>query len=155
LLLTYPNSSSEPLPEPETLEEEEIQLPELPFEFEEDLFKDFGNTSNYFHPKMPPVPNSPSESLEEDFLRNTIRELTTIMSLEWIKKVEFSSEAIQIYTLSSTIQCQVQGTTVNVLYNPTVGETGMSASFVSIHLWDKPPRRHGNHQRRVFTTWKF
>jgi len=31
------------------MEEEEIQPQEFPFEFEDDLFEDFGNTSNYLY----------------------------------------------------------------------------------------------------------
>jgi hypothetical protein len=53
LLLTYPDSSTEPSPEPETMEQEEIQPPEFPFEFVDDLFEDFGNPSSYFYQKRP------------------------------------------------------------------------------------------------------
>jgi hypothetical protein len=61
LLMAYPDSTTEPSPEPETTKKEEIQPPGFPFEFEEDLFEDFGNTSNYFHQKSPPVPIDPTD----------------------------------------------------------------------------------------------
>ena len=57
----YPGSSVGPSPEPETQKEEEIQLLEFPLEFEEELFKDFRNTSNYPHQRKPPVPNTPKK----------------------------------------------------------------------------------------------
>jgi hypothetical protein len=49
LLLTYLDSTTEPSPKPKIMDEEEIQPPEFSFEFEDDLFKDFENTSNYFY----------------------------------------------------------------------------------------------------------
>jgi hypothetical protein len=62
------------------MEEEEIQPPKFPFEFEEDLFEDSGNTSKYFHQKRPPVPVGPTEPLDKNLLKETIRDLTTVMS---------------------------------------------------------------------------
>ena len=59
-----PNSqdlSADPGPELKTPKEEEIRPLEFPFELEEDLFKDFRNTSNYPHVKSPPIPHVPSE----------------------------------------------------------------------------------------------
>ena len=64
LPLTNPDSTIEPSPEPGTLEEEEIQPLALPFEFENDLFKDYENTSNYLYQKRPPVPVGPTEPLD-------------------------------------------------------------------------------------------
>ena len=46
LPLTNQDSTTEPSPEPGTLEDEEIQPSVLPFEFEDDLFEDYINTSN-------------------------------------------------------------------------------------------------------------
>jgi hypothetical protein len=51
LPLTYPDSSLEPSPELETMEE--------------DLFDDFENISNYFHRKRPPVPVGPTKPLDK------------------------------------------------------------------------------------------
>jgi hypothetical protein len=49
LLRTDPELTTEPSLEPETLEEEEIQPQEFPFQFEDDLFKDSRNMLNYFY----------------------------------------------------------------------------------------------------------
>jgi hypothetical protein len=38
------------------MEEEEIQPPEFPFNIEEGVFQNFGNTSMYPREKRPPVP---------------------------------------------------------------------------------------------------
>jgi hypothetical protein len=60
-----PSSSAET----ESLKGEEIQ----PLEFY-DLFKDFGNTSDYFYQKRPPVPITPTELSKKEFLRETIKQ---------------------------------------------------------------------------------
>ena len=66
------------------MEEEEIQPPEFPFEFEDDLFEDFGNTSNYLYQKRAPVPIGPVEPLDKALLKEMVRDLTTVMSNEWV-----------------------------------------------------------------------
>jgi hypothetical protein len=48
-----------PSPEPKDLEEG-FQPSDFPF-FEDNIFEDFGNTSNYRCQKRPPVPVTPSE----------------------------------------------------------------------------------------------
>jgi hypothetical protein len=83
-----------PSPEPKDLEEG-FQPLDFSF-FEDDIFEDFGNTSNYGCQKRPPVPVTPSEALDKEFLRESIKELTAIMSSEWSKEVEHSSEQFQI-----------------------------------------------------------
>ena len=80
-------------------------------------------------PKEPQVPITPIDPLDENFLRENIKELIAIMSSEWVEEMEHSSEEIQICTPSSTIQCQICRTTVEVLYNPLVRANLMSASF--------------------------
>ena len=49
LPLTNPDSTTEPSPELVMPEEQEIQPSALPFEFEDDLFEDYRNTSNYLY----------------------------------------------------------------------------------------------------------
>jgi hypothetical protein len=63
--------------------------------------------------------------------------LTTILSREWVEEAESSSEEIQIHTPSSTIHCKVQGTWVDVLYNPSVGANLMSTAFATTYLGEK------------------
>jgi hypothetical protein len=138
LLLTYPDLTTEPSPEPETMEEEEIQPSGFPFEFEEDLFEDFGNTSNHFHQKKPQVPIGPTEPLDKAFLKETVKDLTAIMSSEWVKERKPSSEALQILAPSLTIQCNIHATLGKVLYNPMVGANIKSASYAFTHLGKHP-----------------
>ena len=85
LTLNHLESTTEPSPESKTMEEEEIQPPKFPFEFEDDLFEDFGNTSNYLYQKRPPVPIGPAEPLDKAFLKEMVRDLTAVMSSEWVQ----------------------------------------------------------------------
>ena len=68
----------------------------------------------------------------------SIKELTAIISREWVEEVEFSSEEIHINTPSSTIHCKIQGIWVDALYNPSVGANLMSATFASTYLGENP-----------------
>jgi hypothetical protein len=74
------------LPEPEDPKEdpEPIDLPP----FDDDLFEDFGNTSNYFCQKKPPTPNPPSDLLDKEFLRKYVKELSAILSTESLEETE-------------------------------------------------------------------
>jgi hypothetical protein len=84
-------SIQEPLPEPED-PKEGLQPSDL-LAFEDDLFEDFRNTSNYLCQKKPPVPITPLDPLDEDFRRENIKELIAVMSNEWVEQMEHSSEA--------------------------------------------------------------
>jgi len=94
LPLTNPDSTTKPSPEPGMPEEEKIQPSALPFEFEDDLFEDYGNTSNYLYQKRPPVPVGPTEPLDKAFLKETVRDLTAVMSSVWVEEGELSSEPL-------------------------------------------------------------
>jgi hypothetical protein len=124
------------LPEPEDPKEdpEPMDLPS----FDDDLFEDFGNTSNYLCQKKPPTPNPPSVLLDKEFLRKSIKELSAILSTEWLEEIEQSMEEIVILTPPSTIQCKIREKWVDVLYNPMVGSNLMSTSFASDFLDEKP-----------------
>ena len=65
-----------------------------------------------------------------------MKELTAIMSSEWVEEVEHSSEEILIRT-PLPIQCRIYGRWVEVLYNPTVGANLMYASFAHTYLGDE------------------
>lgn len=123
---------------PEPQKGKELLALEFSFAFEEDLFEDFRNTSNYSCKPKPPVPVSTPDPLEEEFLRETIKELTTIMSDEWLRKVELSPNVLQICSPSTTIRCKVRGAWVDVLYNPTVGANLISTSFALAILGEDP-----------------
>lgn len=81
---------------PREPKDEEIQPSQFQFQFEGDLFEDYGNTSNYSTKKRPPIPRSWNEPLEENFLKEMVHELSTIMSEEWLREAELSFKIIQI-----------------------------------------------------------
>jgi hypothetical protein len=56
------------------------------------------------------------------------------MSSEWVEEVELSSDEIQIHTPSNTIHCSIGRTSVDVLYNPTVGANLMSTSLAHTYF---------------------
>jgi hypothetical protein len=125
-----------PSPEPKTLKEG-FQPLEFPF-FEDEFHEDFGNTSKYSYKKRPPIPVTPIDPLDKEFLKESIRELTSILSSEWVEEAELSSEKIQICTPYLTIRRNFCDDLVDVLYNPTVGANVMSASFVSAYFGNEP-----------------
>jgi len=86
----------------------------------------------------PPVPVTPLDPLDKEFLRESVKELLAIMSSEWVEEAELSSEEIQIGTPSLTIQCKICGIMVDILYNPTVRANLMSTSFASTYLGNEP-----------------
>ncbi|BAF14230.2 Os04g0252000 [Oryza sativa Japonica Group] len=88
-------------------EEEEIHSLEIPFQFEEDLFEDYGNTSNYSCEKRPPTKVNSNDPLDKAMLKETVKKLTIIMSNEWLREGELSSESIQIRCPASTITCLI------------------------------------------------
>jgi hypothetical protein len=95
--------------------------------FEDDIFEDFKNTSNYRCQKRPPVPVTPSEALDKEFLRESIKEFNAIYNHS--KEVKHLSQEIQIRVPSTTVQCHISRNMVNVLYNPTIGANIMSTSL--------------------------
>jgi hypothetical protein len=119
-------------PEPEGLEEG-FQPSDLPY-FEDDFFEDYRNTLNYSCQKRPPMLVTPLDPLDEESLRETARQLTRIMSYEWVEEAERSSKEIH----SSTIQCKVGRSWEKVLYNPTVGANLMFTSYALAYLGNEP-----------------
>jgi hypothetical protein len=81
-----------PSPEPED-PEEGFQPSDLPY-FEDEFFKDFGNISKYSCQKRPLIPVTPSDPLDDLFLRKSVNELIATMSSEWVEEVELSSDKI-------------------------------------------------------------
>lgn len=135
---TSQDLASEPPPEPGNSDDEEIQPSEFPFIIEDDLFKDFGNTSMYAIQRKPQTPVPSPEPIEEQFLRDSVKELTAIMSDEWSRENEQCSELVRIISSSTTIPCMVRGRAVDVWYNPAVGINIVSDSFAFEVLGDEP-----------------
>jgi len=103
------------------------------FEFEDELFSDFGNTLNYYAIRKSSAPSAPNQHLpdptEEKFLKKTVKELTTIISNEWLGESKFSLEVIRLDYPSTSIHCQIRKTSFDAFYNPVVGVNLMSKSF--------------------------
>jgi hypothetical protein len=53
----------------------------------------------------------------------------SIISNEWLEKLEFSSDVIHLDSPSISIHCQINKTLFDALYNPIVDVNIMSASF--------------------------
>ena len=127
----------EPSSGPQAPEEDEIQHSELPFEFEDDLFEDFRNTSNYLYTRKSPVPIPSTNPIEATFLRENVKKLTSIMASEWSREVELSPEVLRINSPPSTIPCTIRGTPVDVLYCPTIGANIISSECAFQLLGDE------------------
>jgi len=56
--------------------------------FADELFEEFRNTSKYSCQKRPSNPVTPSDPLDKQFLRKSVKELIAIMSSEWVEEVE-------------------------------------------------------------------
>jgi hypothetical protein len=113
------------------------------FDIEDDLFTNFGNTSNYHLIKKPQQPRNfatidPTHSDEVDFLKKTTKELISILSDEWLEESEFSNEIIRINSPSITIQCQLYKYPFETLYNAVLGVNIISATFAKHLLKDIP-----------------
>nr|AAR89045.1 putative reverse transcriptase [Oryza sativa Japonica Group]ABF97688.1 retrotransposon protein, putative, unclassified [Oryza sativa Japonica Group] len=132
-----PDSTAESSSQSQEPEEEQIHPTEIPFQFEEDFFEDYGNTSNYSCEKRPLTRVHSNDPLNKAMLKKTVKKLTTIMSNEWLREGELSSESIQIRCPSSTIMCLIGGNLVRALYNPSVGANIMSATFAFDCLGDR------------------
>jgi hypothetical protein len=130
-------STRELPPKPSLVETEEIQTPGCAILFRDGFDEDYGNTLNYFSKRKPPVPLAPPDPIEFQFLKETVRELTSIMSDEWLKDAELSSEEIRINTAPRLIPCHLEGNDVGILYSPTVSVNIVSKSFVFAYLSNK------------------
>ena len=103
------------------------------FEFEDELFSNFGNTSNYYAIRKSSAPSAPNQHLpdptKEKFLKKTMKELTTIVSNEWLGESKLSPEVIHLDSPSTSIRCQIRKTSFDALYNPVVGVNLISKHF--------------------------
>jgi len=77
--------------------------------------------------------NAPKEQvsshLEACYLKATARELMTVMSSEWLKESEASSDVIKLLSCFTIIRCLIRRTPVDSLYDPTVGASVMSKNL--------------------------
>ena len=81
-------------------------------EFEDELFDEYGNTSNYHTMRRPHKPRKSSSNeeivdpSEEAFLKKTTKELVSIISDEWLEESELSYDVIRLESPSISIHCQ-------------------------------------------------
>jgi len=131
--LTAPLEASTVLQVPKPPKEEEILPLENMSEFKDELFSDFGNTSNYYAIRKSSALSAPNQHLpdptEEKFLKKTVKELTTVVSNEWLGESNLSPEVIRLDSPSTSIRCQIHKTSFDALYNPIVGVNLLSKSF--------------------------
>nr|AAQ56465.1 hypothetical protein OSJNBa0074N12.21 [Oryza sativa Japonica Group] len=135
---TSASSIDEKVLEQPSVEDEEIQTPDCAaILFMDGFDEDYGNTLNYFSKRKPLVPLPPPDPMELGFLRETVWVLTSIMSDEWLREAELSSEVIRINTAPRIIPCYMEGNDVGILYSPIVGANLVSESFAFAYLSDK------------------
>ena len=103
------------------LEDDEISPLEFPFEFEEDIFEDYGNTSNLPVQARPLAHTTPFDPHEESVHLEHIKSLSSVMSYEWLREAELSPEVAQITSPSTILLCQVRGSTMKIHYSPSIG----------------------------------
>jgi hypothetical protein len=93
---------------PEPPKEEEIPHLENMFEFDEDLFFDFGNTSNYYAIRKSLAPSAHNQHLPDPtknkFLKKTVKDLIMIGSNEWLGESKLSLEVIRLDSPSTSIR---------------------------------------------------
>jgi hypothetical protein len=112
-------------------------------DFEDDLFTEFGNTSNY-HVIMKPQESRESKNANflhhnnVEFLKKTTKELVSVLSDEWLEESELSNKIIHLGSPSITIQCQIDKYPFDTFYNPVVGVNIMSVAFAKKLLEDMP-----------------
>lgn len=105
-------------------------------DFEDDLFEDLGNTWKYSYQKRPPVPVRPTDSIDQAFLKESLRELTTITGTEWVEEAECASKEFDVRSPFTILRAKIHSNWEDVRYNPTVGANIMSASYAKVFLED-------------------
>ena len=94
------------------LKEEEIPSLENMIELEDEHFSDFENTSNYYAIRKSLAPSVPNQHLpdptKEKFLKKIVKELTTIVSSEWLGESKLSPEVIRLDSPSTSIHCRIR-----------------------------------------------
>jgi hypothetical protein len=117
---------------PKPLKEEETLTSNFMFDFENDLFAEYENTSKYHTTRKPQELSNHEQFLDsskEVFIKETVKELTYIISHKWLEESKLSSEVIRLDSPSTYIHCKIHETSFNALYNLVVGVILMSASF--------------------------
>jgi hypothetical protein len=127
--------------DPEPPEEKETPILDFMLEFEDELFDEYGNISNYHMMRKPQESRNPPsikslDPSEEDFFKKTTKELVSVLSNEWLEESELSPEIIRLDSPSVTIECQLDKAPFDSFYNSIVGVNIMSATFAQDLLKD-------------------
>jgi hypothetical protein len=131
------------IPDHEPPEKEETLISDFMLEFEDELFAEYGNTSNYHIMRKPQEPRKsssvePLDPSKEVFLKKIMKELVSIMSNEWLEESELSPEVICQDSPSIIINCQINKAPFDAFYNLVMGINIMSSSFAHNLLNDMP-----------------
>jgi hypothetical protein len=105
-------SQASAIPDLEPLKKEETPISDFMLEFEDELFTEYGNTSNYHTMRKPQKPRKllsiePLDPSEEAFLKNTTKELVSIISNEWLVESKLSHDVICLDSPSISIRCKL------------------------------------------------
>ena len=93
-------SSTLAISNPEPPEKEETLISDFMLEFEDELFDEYGNTSNYHtmrrsqKSRKSSSHEEPLDPSKEAFLKKTTKELVSVISNEWLEESELSSDVI-------------------------------------------------------------
>jgi hypothetical protein len=111
--IAKPESLQDPLPtsaipDPEPSKNEETPISDFMLEFEDELFDENGNTSNYHTMRRPQKSKKssyeePLDPSKEAFLKKTMKELVSIINNEWLEESELSSDVIHLDSPSISI----------------------------------------------------
>jgi hypothetical protein len=131
---------SEPIPKPFS---DSCDSPcEFPFNFYDELFYDFGNVANQplVGRHLPPKDqrDHPPDLEESRWQEQYIGNLSAIMSPEWPKEAESSTEVIRLPTKLRTINCLVIGMDGSFGYDHGLGINIISSSLVQTQLSEEP-----------------
>jgi hypothetical protein len=79
------------IPDPEPPEEEKTPISDFILEMKDEIFDEYGNTSNYYMMRKPQQSRHPPsikslDPSEEDFFKKTTKELISVLSNEWLEE---------------------------------------------------------------------
>ena len=77
---------------------------------------------------------TPTDPLEENFLWESVQELTTLISNEWLLDGESSVTPIYLNSPSTSFHCRLQNQNVDALYSLAVGANLMSDEFALVFV---------------------
>ena len=106
-LLPNPSPTSA-IPNLKPLEKEETPSSDFMLDFEDELFNEYGNISNYHTMRRPRKSKElsseePLDHSEEAFLKKTTKEIVSVVSNEWLEESELSSDVICLDSSSISI----------------------------------------------------